>query len=129
MTVDMIQLRQALEKSWCKGTSYEGVYVGSNPALGQCYPTSRVVQFYFPDTEIVEGEVWVDNSREKHFWNILVSEGVDYHIDFTWCQFPAGAVVKRWHVRDRHSLEDSQGTITRVAMLLDRVKEHLNKDL
>ena len=126
MKIDMTQLREALEASWDEKTSYQGVVEKNNFALGQCYPTSRVIQFFFPETEIVEGEVWIDKSIEKHFWNLLKSNGVEYHIDFTWKQFPKGSVVKSCKVRSRETLGDSQKTIARVNLLHDRVKEYLS---
>ena len=123
--MDMIKLREALEATWDEKTSYLNVSESGNPALGQCYPTSRVIQLFFPDTEIVEGEVWTGKSLEKHFWNLLKLNGFDYHIDFTWQQFPNGSIIKRWKVRDRHSLGDDQNTINRVETLHERVKNYV----
>ena len=122
----MIQLREALEASWDAKTSYLAVSVDGNGALGQCYPTSRVVQLFFPETEIVEGEVSTGKRTEKHFWNLLKSDKVEYHIDLTWQQFPEGSVVKHWKVRDRAKLNDSQETILRVELLHLRVKAYLS---
>src|SRR5579872_6391973 len=39
--VSMPDLREALEASWDTATAYGGVSEAGNPALGQCYPTSR----------------------------------------------------------------------------------------
>lgn len=69
--MDMVKLREALEASWDEKTSYLNVVERGNPALGQCYPSSRIVQIFFPDVEIVEGQVWTGISNEKHFWNVL----------------------------------------------------------
>jgi hypothetical protein len=55
---NMLELREALEASWDEATSYGCVSEAGNPALGQCYPTSWVVQQFYPEVEIVEGEVW-----------------------------------------------------------------------
>ena len=126
MNVDMIQLREALEASWDEATSYQEVYKDGNISLGQCYPTSRVIQIFFPDTEIVEGEVWAGKRAEKHFWNLLKSNGAEYHIDFTWSQFPEGAVIKHWKIRDRVTLGDGEETISRINILHDRVKNYLS---
>jgi hypothetical protein len=54
----MLCLREALAASWDKRTAYLEVEQAGNPALGQCYPTSRVVQHYYPETEIIKGKVW-----------------------------------------------------------------------
>jgi len=125
--VDMTQLREALESSWDSRTANLNMFEQGNPALGQCYPTSRVVQILFPETEIVEGQVRTDKGIEKHFWNVLVNGGTTYHIDFTWQQFPSGSSVISYKVRDRDMLGDSQGTVERVELLLQRVEDYLRK--
>ncbi len=123
--LDMTRLREAFERAWKPDTAYLQVAENGNPALGQCYPTSRVVQFYFPETEIVEGQVWTGKGLEKHFWNVLVSNGEEYHMDFTWQQFPTGSSVRSYKIRDRNELGDGQQTIQRVELLKSRVKEFL----
>lgn len=52
----MLRLREAIEASWKPDTAYHHAEEVDNPALGQCYVTSRVIQYYFPEAEIVEGE-------------------------------------------------------------------------
>ena len=121
----MLELREALEASWDAATSYGGVSEPGNPALGQCYPTSRVVQHFYPEVEIAEGEVWTGKSVEKHFWNVLVSENNEYHIDLTWQQFPAGSVIRSFKIRDRKTLGDRPATIERCNLLRDRVVRYL----
>lgn len=126
MQIDLTLLREAIEASWDEKTSYNNVSEQGNPALGQCYPTSRIVQFFFPDTEIVEGEVWTGIDTEKHFWNSLKINDQQYHIDLTWQQFPHGSVVKSWKIRDREKLGDGQKTIDRVELLNERVRNYLS---
>jgi len=121
----MLELREALEASWDTATSYGGVSETGNPALGQCYPTSWVVQQFFSEVEIVEGEVWTGKTVEKHFWNILQSQGNEYHIDFSWRQFPAGSAVRSFKIRDRETLGDGPATIKRRELLLERVTSYL----
>lgn len=121
----MLELRAALEASWDAATSYGGVNETGNPALGQCYPTSWVVQYFYPEFEIVEGEVWAGKGVEKHFWNILFSHGNEYHIDFTWCQFPPGSAVRSFKIRDRETLGDGPVTIKRRELLRERVMCYL----
>ena len=125
MALDMTQLRTALEYSWDDKTSYMGVFSDENISLGQCYSTSRVVQFFFPKTEIVEGEVWNGQESHKHFWNFLKSNESEYHIDLTWQQFPKGSIVKGWKIRERETLGDSKETIERIELLKQRVKGYL----
>ena len=60
--VDLPHLREALEAFWDEKTSYLAANKAGNPSLGQCYPTSRVIQHFFPETEIVKGNVeWQGN--------------------------------------------------------------------
>ena len=124
LNIDMLQLRRAIEASWKPDTAYHHVEEPGNPALGQCYVTSRVIQHYFPEAEIVEGEVLTPHGVEKHFWNVFENGGKELHIDLTWQQFPSGSFVKKWSVRDRRTLNDTRPTIERVELLLDRV-EHM----
>jgi len=63
----MLRLREALNASWDKRTAYLEVEQMGNPALGQCYPTSRTVQHYYPETEIITGTVWTGQTSELHF--------------------------------------------------------------
>lgn len=121
----MLRLRQALEASWDADTAYLGAFKEGNPALGNCYPTLRVIQHYYPDTEIVEGEISTPNGSEKHFWNLLVVDGIEYHIDLTWQQFPTGSYVRSYKVRDRNKLGDGEDATRRVNLLLDRVETFL----
>jgi hypothetical protein len=123
--VSMPRLREAIEASWGVDTAYLQAEEKGNPALGNCYPSSRVVQHFFPQTEIVEGQVWTGKATEKHFWNMLIIDDVEYHIDLTWQQFPHGSVVKEYKVRDRHTLGDGEVTIKRVELLLSRVNRFL----
>ena len=127
MTVSMTKLREAIEASWGVDTAYLHVNEKGNPALGNCYPTSRVIQHFFPKMEIVEGQVWTGKKLEKHFWNLLIVDGMEYHIDLSWRQFPHGSVVKEYKIRDRKTLGDSEATIKRVELLLNRVKNFLEK--
>lgn len=121
----MPKLREAIEASWGIDTAYLNAYKEGNPALGNCYPTARVVQHFFPQTEIVEGQVWTGKSTEKHFWNMLVIDGTEYHIDFSWQQFPHGSSVTEYKLRDRQALDDGEPTIKRVDLLLSRVNNYL----
>lgn len=118
----MLQVRQALEHSWSADTAYEQAFRPGVPALGQCYPTARVLQLLFPPLEIVEGTVWTGATRERHFWNLLAAGGVDYHLDLTWQQFPSGTEIREWRVRDREDLDDGPTTVRRVELLLHRVQ-------
>lgn len=123
----MLRLREALEASWDKQTAYQAVEQAGNPAYGQCYPTSRVVQHYYPDTEVIKGTVWTGQREETHFWNALRLGDVWYHIDLSWQQFPSGSVVRQFAPLDRQNLNDSDATRQRCALLLQRVASYLEK--
>ncbi|MFO0862557.1 MAG: hypothetical protein U0516_02465 [Candidatus Saccharibacteria bacterium] len=126
--IDLLHLREALEASWDKKTSYLGVAQKGNPALGQCYPTAWVVQSFFPQMEIIKGWVWTGMSRsaDKHFWNGLSVNGTLFHIDLTWQQFPQGSSVREFEVLDRESLGDSDKTIKRCELLRQRVLDYID---
>lgn len=126
MQIDLTHIREALEASWDEKTSYCAVSEQGNPALGQCYPTSRIVQMFFADAEVVEGEVWTGVGTEKHFWNLVRTNDQEFHIDLTWQQFPHSTVVKNWKIRDRETFGDSQKTIDRVDLLNERVRQYLS---
>ena len=121
----MLCLREALTASWDKRTAYLEVEQTGNPALGQCYPTSRVVQHYYPETEIMKGTVWTGETAEVHFWNGLRVGNDLYHIDLTWQQFPAGSIIQGFVIVERQELNDSEATMQRCALLLNRVAEYL----
>ena len=123
----MLRLREALEASWSREISYGSVEHAGNPAFGQCYPTSRAVQHYYPATEIIKGTVWTGRSEGVHFWNGLPVGGCFYHIDLSWQQFPPGSVVRGFAMLDRDSLNDSEATLHRCALLLRRVEHHLGR--
>jgi hypothetical protein len=122
---DLDRLAAAVEASWDKRTAYQGITRPGNPAFGQCYPTSRVVQFFYPETEIACGDVWTGASTECHFWNVRGAGNQAEWIDLSWKQFPAGSVVRQYKLLDRRSLADSPPTIERCAILLRRVLSHL----
>lgn len=121
----MLRLREALEASWDSQTAYANVHQDGNPALGQCYPTSRVVQHFYPKTEIAKGEVWTGRTEEIHFWNCLQVNNSLYHIDLSWQQFASGSIIRKFVLLDRHYLNDSQETLQRCNMLLERVNSFL----
>jgi hypothetical protein len=121
----MTELRRALEASWDDMTSYLGVMEDGNPSLGQCYPTSRVMQMFFPLLEIVEGEVRLGDKIDKHFWYVVEIDGELYHIDLTWQQFKPGSYVHTFKIRDSDTLNDSEETIYRCKLLKKRVSKYL----
>lgn len=123
--VDLPHLREALEASWDEKTSYLAVKEAGNSSLGQCYPTSRVIQHFFPETEIVKGKVWNGKEIETHFWNVLKVKDNFYHIDLTWQQFPQGSKVREYTILDRNQLGDSAPTVKRCELLLERVNNYL----
>ncbi len=115
-------LRSALESSWDSQTSYRGISKAGSPAYGQCYPTARVVQYYLPQTEILQGSVWTGASEETHFWNGMKVDSDWQHIDLTRDQFPAGSFIQKFSVLERRDIVDSESTQKRFALLLQRVR-------
>lgn len=125
--VDIIALREALEASWSPRTSYGGVWEEGNPALGQCYPTARVVQHFLPASEIVRGTVWTGTGLETHFWSELPIAEVTVAIDLTWQQFPPGSVVTARETLNRKKLGDGPSTVARCDLLLATVYAYLGE--
>jgi hypothetical protein len=123
--VSLARLRSALEASWDHRTAYLGAFQPGKPSLGQCYPTARVVQWFFPRLDIASGEVDTGEALEAHFWNIDQEPDPADHVDLTWQQFPEGSQVVRFRVLDRHSLGDSPPTVLRCQLLLERVFKQL----
>ena len=119
------ELRKAIEASWDERTSCLGAVREGNPAWGQCYPTARVVQVFFPEMEIARGVASTVSSEEAHFWNVIAIKGGLTHVDLTWCQFPPGTIRGDFDVLDRHDLGDSIETVTRCDLLLSRVTRRL----
>jgi len=124
----MARLRRAMEASWDPLTAYQGIIRQNDPAYGQCYPTSRVVQWFYPEAEIAVGNVWTGESLERHFWNVFHAGAEAEWIDMSWQQFPDGSVVRDHQILERDSLGDSAGTLERCALLLRRVEPHLAAD-
>jgi len=121
----MLLLREALTASWDKRTAYLEMEQMGNPALGQCYSTSRTVQHYYPETEIIKGKVWTGKTLEVHFWNGLRIGADWYHIDLTWQQFQVSSIIQEFAVIKNHELNDSEATMQRCALLLKRVDSYL----
>jgi hypothetical protein len=126
--ISLPRLRSALESSWSPFTAYREAYEPGNPALGQCYPTARVVQWFFPRFDIVAGEVDTGSNVEAHFWNMDQALESAERIDLTWQQFPAGSRILKSRVLDRRSLGDSPPTVLRCRALLQRVLAQLSSD-
>jgi hypothetical protein len=118
-------LQAALEASWDRSTAYLGAFETSNPALGQCYPTARVVQSFFPRFEIVRGTVDTGSSLEAHFWNVDPRADPPEHVDLTWRQFPPSSKIVEHKLLDRDNLGDSPPTVLRCRLLLERVLAQL----
>ena len=125
--VDLATLAEALAASWGADTAYEGAFDAANPALGQCYPTARVVQHFFPSFEIARGWVDTGSTMERHFWNLFDTDGWTRRVDLTWQQFPPASVVRGFEVLDRTALGDSAPTTVRCGLLLRRVLDHLER--
>lgn len=117
------RLEQALRASWDRHTAHLGGRA-DNTAAGQCYPTARVVQWFYPEAEIVAGQIDTGAGLEDHFWN---QSGED-RIDLSWSQFPEGSTIVSARVLDRTTLNDSPPTVARCTLLLERVQAFLASD-
>ena len=126
--VSLSELRRAIEASWDSSTAYLGVHRPGNPALGQCYPTCRVVQWFFPNFEIASGHVDTGAALEAHFWNIDPAFDPARHVDLSWKQFPDGSRIAGFQILDRHALNDSPPTVERCQRLMGRVLARLGRD-
>ena len=118
-------LLPALEASWDCSTAYAGASEPGNAALGQCYPTARVVQSFFPHYEIARGRVDTGSSMEAHYWNVDPHAAPPEHVDLTWSQFRSASKVFDYELLDRHAFGDSAPTVLRCDVLLQRVIAHL----
>jgi hypothetical protein len=119
--VSLPQLETALEASWDSSTAFAGASQAGNPALGQCYPTARIVQRFFPRFDIAVGEVDTGTGIEAHFRNIDCSAEPPEHVDLTWQQFPTTSRAVGFQVLDRNTVGDSPPTVLRCRLLLQRV--------
>jgi hypothetical protein len=104
------------------------VFEDGNPALGQCYPTSWVVQRFFTAFEIVRGQVETGRGLETHFWNLDEGASPPHRIDMSWQQFPTGSRILSSELLDRDRPGDSPGTVVRCEHLLQRVLQALAAD-
>jgi hypothetical protein len=118
-------LLEALEASWDCSTAYASAFAPGNAALGQCYPTARVVQSFFPRFEIARGIVDTGSSIEAHYWNVDPRAAPPEHADLTRSQFPARSKIVEYELLDRHALGDSSPTVVRCQVLLERVVARL----
>ncbi len=123
--VTLSRLRVAVEAGWDERTAYQGALRPGNPAFGQCYPTARIVQHFFPDLEIACGEVDTGAGLETHFWNVRVGDDGIEHVDLSWRQFPPDSIIVGYRLLDRDALGDTAPTLARCALLLERVIRRL----
>lgn len=115
------QLQAALQASWNRCTAHLGAFQPGNPALGQCYPTSRVIQWFYPRFDIVFGKVDTGSAVEDHFWNIDTATEPATQLDLTWQQFPETSRVLGFRLLDHLAPGDSSSTVLRCQLLLQRV--------
>lgn len=118
-------LAAALEDSWDHHTAYQGIFNPNNPAAGQCYPTSRVVQWFFLTCRVASGKVWTGAATEHHFWNMRETQRGSERFDLSWKQFPMGSAIKGFELISDDPSKDSPGTQDRCALLLKRVMAQL----
>ena len=123
---ELTLFREALAASWGQDTAYQGRAAPGNPALGQCYPTSWLIQQLDPKWDIVRGTVTTPDAVHTHFWNALrCPDGQLRHLDLTWAQFEPGAQVREFDILDRMHLGDSAPTVARCQLLFGRIVQRL----
>jgi hypothetical protein len=128
MPPSLLALARSLRASWDELTAYQGKFDPANPSAGQCYPTSRVVEWFYPDYEVVRGEVLTQAGIEQHFWNVRVGSVDAQKIDLSWDQFPPASTIVRFEFLFSNAFADSAGTQGRCLLLLTRALRHLRQD-
>ena len=81
--MNLISVKEALEKSWSLDTAYPGVrkqWTPEDSSLGQCTVTAMVLNDYFGG-KIIRG--YSKKYNIYHYWNIIDGQ----EIDFTFSQF------------------------------------------
>lgn len=115
--VDIDVLISALEKSWCKETSYReyrDAWTEENPAAGQCAVTALVVNDYFGG-DILHGK---SDLGAEHYWNVVGS----VKIDVTKRQFLMNQTFHDTEVIDRDTILSSGDVLERYAKLRFRTE-------
>lgn len=110
----------ALEKAWCKETSYYDSFDRENISKGQCVPTALLVQ------DILGGEIYgCMVGRTRHFYNVTTANT----IDLTSHQFDSpeavvAARLKTGYKSDRKVLLTRPGVADRYELLKERYKRY-----
>lgn len=121
---NLLKIREALEKAWCKETSCSPEeWSEQNPAWGQCAVSALVVRD-FEGGSIRRGIVTLPNGTEmSHYWNNMM--GVD--VDLTWRQFPIGTTLGEVETRSAGILLDNESTKKRYLLLMNIVNKPVCK--
>lgn len=122
------ELEKILEKCWCRETIIQQAgWKEDNPALGQCVPTSLVVNDYFGG-EIIWAMATLQEGKEiSHYFNKIDEK----EIDLTRKQFPEGTIIPAGIPRTkgfkttRDYLLSSQNVVERYNLLKLKVEKFL----
>ena len=122
----IIELQNALERSWCIDTAYysdRAAWSIENKAVGQCTVTAMIVYDFFGGT-IIRG--YSQKYNLYHFWNVVDGK----KIDLTFSQFlkdKNDICFTNIVVRRKDQLLKISNVRERYTILRNRVEEELSK--
>lgn len=123
-----LMLILALQKSWCKETSYDGLnWSESNPSYGQCAVSCMVYNDYI-QSNIASGYVYTKGGIVEHYWLRLFNNTYgEYNLDMTRAQFDKIYLCKFSNYITPATLRRDNDTYWRYRILRDKVKAILNE--
>jgi hypothetical protein len=122
----LIDLREAIENSWSRETSYNpDKWTPDNPALGQCAITTLFLHRQ-SGGNVMRGNVLTPNNENIiHYW--LRIGGID--IDFTWKQFPNGSKITKEETIDPRRIERDPTTMSRYSIFYTNVISYVKNNI
>ena len=125
MNRDIKTLQIALGNSWNKDTCYppmENEWSSENPAYGQCYCTTLLVNDYF------KGKILKTKFKNEtgHFWNLINNK----EVDLSRSQFDKDEFIPTTTIHSRKEIENNpkyKEYNRRYLVLKKRVEEFLKK--
>jgi hypothetical protein len=126
---DLMQLKTALQESWCKETAYKNYWDPKNIAAGQCTVSALIVQDYLGG-DIIRYKI-KDEERFSHYANQVNGKIIDTTISqFVNGEELAGAPLRLTGFASvREYLLDSSDTKHRYEILKSKVDGALNGEI
>lgn len=127
-TPSVQELMTALQKSWCKETSFTpNVWTRQNPARGQCLASTLVVQDYFGG-DIRRYTIKDGDFEETHYCNIFPSGAL---FDSTAIQYsrPIQLTVTPIHLKDYPTARERYIAEPNTRTLYNLLKERVSRAL